>query len=86
MNVSEKSWGPGYLNFKLALEDNFADRSEFTFGAQYTYTNLTERGGEWQTELLLGSWKKIATDFYFPLDYQQQAFTSLMRWYVPPYS
>ncbi len=26
--------------------------------------------------MLLGSWKKIATEFYFPLDYQQQAFTS----------
>lgn len=76
INVNEKSWGPGYLNFKLALEDNFDDRSEFSFGAQYTYTNLTDRGGEWQFEWLLGSWKKIATEFYFPLDYQQQAFTS----------
>ena len=76
MNVNEKSWGPGYLNFKLTFEDNSDDRSEFAFGAQYTYTNLTDRGGEWQFEWLLGSWKKIATQLYFPLDYQQQAFTS----------
>lgn len=76
INVNEKSWGPGYLNFKLAFEDNSDDRSEFAFGAQYTYTNLTKLGGEWQFEWILGSWKKVATQFYFPLDYQQQAFTS----------
>lgn len=76
MNVNEKSWGPGYLNFKLTFEDNSDDRTEFTLGTQYTYTNLTDRGGEWQFEWLLGSWKKIATELYFPLDNQQQVFTS----------
>ena len=77
MDISEKSWGPGYLNFKFSFEDDFANRSDFAFGAQYIYTDLTDKGGEWQFEWLLGSWKEIQTGFYFPLDYRKQYFTSL---------
>ncbi|MGR5063203.1 patatin-like phospholipase family protein [Photobacterium sp. DNB22_13_2] len=76
MDVREKSWGPGYLNLKFAFEDDFANRSDFAFGTQYIYTNLTDKGGEWQFEWLLGSWKKIDTSFYFPLDYQKNSYTS----------
>ncbi|WEM44871.1 patatin-like phospholipase family protein (plasmid) [Photobacterium sp. DA100] len=76
MDVREKSWGPGYLNLKFAFEDDFANRSDFAFGTQYIYTNLTDMGGEWQFEWLLGSWKKIDTSFYFPLDYQKNTYTS----------
>ncbi|GAB3516831.1 patatin-like phospholipase family protein [Photobacterium alginatilyticum] len=76
VNVSEKSWGPGYLNFKFSFEDDFANRSDFAFGAQYIYTDLTDKGGEWQFDWLLGSWKKISTELYFPLDYQKKHFTS----------
>ena len=46
------------------------------FGTQYIYTNLTDKGGEWQFEWQLGSWKKIDTSFYFPLDYQKNSYTS----------
>lgn len=77
LEVNEKSWGPGYLNFKFAFEDDFANRSDFSFGAQYIYTDLTEKGGEWQFEWLLGSWKEVKTEFYFPLDYRKQFYTSL---------
>ncbi|PSW04426.1 patatin-like phospholipase family protein [Photobacterium lipolyticum] len=76
LDVSEKSWGPGYLNFKFALEDDFANRSEFSFGAQYLYTDLTDRGGEWKFEWLIGSWKEVKTEFYFPLDHRQNYFTA----------
>lgn len=77
LKVDEKSWGPGYLNFKFAFEDDFANRSDFSFGAQYIYTDLTDKGGEWQFEWLLGSWKQINTELYFPLDYKKQYFTAL---------
>ncbi|PSV40382.1 patatin-like phospholipase family protein [Photobacterium sp. GB-36] len=77
MDINEKSWGPGYLNFTLAFEDDFVNRSNFSFGAQYLYTDLTDKGGEWLTEFSLGSWKNINTEFYFPLDYKQQFFTEI---------
>lgn len=67
--------GPGYLNFTLAFEDDFVNRSNFSFGAQYLYTDLTDKGGEWLTEFSLGSWKNVSTEFYFPLDYEQTYFT-----------
>ncbi len=76
MDINEKSWGPGYLNFTLAFEDDFESRSDFSFGAQYIYTDLTDKGGEWLLEWKLGSWKNIATEFYFPIDYQQHFFTA----------
>ncbi|PSW18062.1 phospholipase [Photobacterium sanctipauli] len=75
-DVREKSWGPGYLNLKFTFEDDFANRSDFSFGAQYIYTDLTEKGGEWQFEWLLGSWKQVNTSFYIPLDYKKEYFAS----------
>lgn len=75
LEVNEKSWGPGYLNFTMAFEDDFVNRSNFSFGAQYIYTNLTEKGGEWLTEFSLGSRKTLHTEVYFPIDYEQQFFT-----------
>nr|WP_229821686.1 patatin-like phospholipase family protein [Photobacterium aphoticum] len=76
MDVREKSWGPGYLNFKFSFEDDLVNRSDFAFGSQYIYTDLTDKGGEWQFEWLLGSWKAINTSVYFPLDYQKSMFTA----------
>ncbi|WP_087025414.1 patatin-like phospholipase family protein [Thaumasiovibrio subtropicus] len=76
VDVNEKHWGPGYLNFKLAIEDDYASRSEFSIGAQYLYTNLTDKGGEWLTEADLGSWKRFSTEVYLPLDYEQRYFTA----------
>lgn len=76
LDINEKSWGPGYLNFTLAFEDDFESRSDFSFGAQYVYTDLTDKGGEWLLEWKLGSWKNITTEFYFPIDYQQHFFTA----------
>lgn len=77
VDVTEKSWGPGYLNFKFAFEDDFSQRSDFTFGAQYLYTNLTDKGGEWVFEAELGSWKAFKTEIYLPLDYEQRYFSSV---------
>ncbi|OZS41719.1 patatin-like phospholipase family protein [Photobacterium sanguinicancri] len=77
VDVTEKSWGPGYLNFKFAFEDDFSQRSDFTFGAQYLYTNLTDKGGEWLFEAELGSWKAFKTEIYLPLDYDQRYFSSM---------
>lgn len=76
IKVNEKSWGPGYLNFKFAFEDDFANRSDFSFGAQYIYTDLTDKGGEWKFEWLLGSWKQVNTELYFPLDYKKQYYSA----------
>ncbi|MGF1725700.1 patatin-like phospholipase family protein [Photobacterium nomapromontoriensis] len=76
MDIREKSWGPGYLNLKFSFEDDLANRSDFAFGTQYIYTDLTDMGGEWQFEWLLGSWKNVNSSVYFPLDYQKKMFTS----------
>ena len=71
VNVTEKRWGPNYLDFTLGFEDDFQSRSNYMYGAAYTLTNLTDYGAEWRNEAILGSWKKISSEFYAPLDASQ---------------
>lgn len=72
VNVTEKRWGPNYLDFTLGFEDDFHSRSNYMYGAAYTLTNLSDYGAEWRNEAILGSWKKISSEFYAPLDAGQK--------------
>ena len=69
LNVSaqEKSWGPGYANFRLMFEDDFRTTHLYQLAAAYTRTNLSEWGAEWRAELALGSNKYLGTELYWPL-------------------
>ncbi|WP_167855000.1 patatin-like phospholipase family protein [Mangrovimicrobium sediminis] len=67
VDVLEKEWGPGYLDFKLSFEDNFHDVSRYQVGASYRLTNLSPYGAEWYTAGEFGTNKYLFTDFYWPL-------------------
>ena len=67
VSASEKSWGPGYANFRLMFEDDFRTNHLYQLAASYTRTNLSDWGAEWQLELALGSNKFIETELYWPL-------------------
>ncbi len=69
LNVSatEKSWGPGYANFRLMFEDDFRTTHLYQLAASYTRTNLSAWGAEWRVELALGSNKYVGTELYWPL-------------------
>lgn len=66
--TNEKDWGPGFVDLKFALEDNFSSRSNYEIGAQFRRTNVNMLGGEWLVEGTFGSNKQLATEFYTPLD------------------
>jgi len=72
VNASEKSWGPNYLDFNFAFEDDFSSRSNYSYGVAYTLTNINQLGGEWRNEMSLGSWKHLRSEFYTPFDTGQQ--------------
>ena len=76
INVIKKSWGPNYIRFGLNLESNFEGSSIHNAAASITSTPLNSYGGEWRTELQVGSDQFISTEFYQPLDQAQNYFTS----------
>ncbi|MCH4292697.1 patatin-like phospholipase family protein [Shewanella sp. 3B26] len=72
VNTKAKSWGPNYFDLGFNWEDDFTADSAVTLDTAYTMTNLNENGGEWRNELKLGYEKLIGTEFYQPLDKDQQ--------------
>ncbi|MCC4264055.1 patatin-like phospholipase family protein [Oceanimonas baumannii] len=68
VQTTEKGWGPGFVDLKFALEDDFSSRTSYEIGAQFRRTNINMLGGEWLAEVTLGSNKLLATEFYTPLD------------------
>ena len=78
ITTKAKSWGPNYFQAGFNWEDDFTLDSAITLSLAYTMTDLTENGGEWRNELELGFKKRVATEFYQPLD-RDQTFYSLAR-------
>ncbi|QYJ79177.1 patatin-like phospholipase family protein [Shewanella acanthi] len=70
-----KSWGPNYLQLGFNWEDDFSSNSAISFDMAYTMTDLTDNGGEWRNELKLGFDKLFASEFYQPLDRDQQFYS-----------
>ncbi|MBT1065522.1 patatin-like phospholipase family protein [Bowmanella sp. Y26] len=67
LKAEEKSWGPGYLNFRFRLEDDFGSNRHVQLGASYTLTNLSKLGAEWHSELALGTDKLLSSELYWPV-------------------
>lgn len=68
VQAREKGWGPGFIDFKFALEDDFSSRANYEIGAQFRRTNVNMLGGEWLAEATFGSNKQLASEYYTPLD------------------
>ncbi|MBM7072240.1 patatin-like phospholipase family protein [Shewanella sp. 202IG2-18] len=71
LTTKAKSWGPNYFQLGLNWEDDYSLGSTVTFDFAYTLTDLNENGGEWRNELQFGFQKRIASEFYQPLDHEQ---------------
>ncbi len=67
IDVREKEWGPGFMDFKLAFEDNFDTVSRYQVGASYRLTNLSPYGAEWFSAGEFGTNKSLLTELYWPL-------------------
>jgi NTE family protein len=81
IKVRKKSWGPNYIRFGLNLESNFQGSSRFNLAASMTSTPLNSLGGEWRTELQIGSDQYISTEFYQPLEKTQRYFARIKAAY-----
>lgn len=77
VQTSEKGWGPGFVDLKFGLEDDFTNRSNYEIGAQFRQTNINMVGGEWLVEATFGSNKQLASEYYTPLMINQDVFWKL---------
>ncbi|MCP8900675.1 patatin-like phospholipase family protein [Gilvimarinus xylanilyticus] len=66
--VDEKEWGPGYMDFKISLEDDLESQSRYQLGMNYRRTNLSPYGAEWYSTVELGTEKILSTELYWPIN------------------
>jgi NTE family protein len=74
-----KSWGPSFLNFGFTLQDDFEGATNFDLRARLTRPTVNRYGGEWRTDLRVGTQPQLFTEFYQPL-------RSDSRLFVAPYA
>lgn len=67
LHVTEKSWGPTYIKFALALESNLEGRSAFGLGTQVNVRELNDLGAEWRSAFRIGDSTSLASEFYQPV-------------------
>ncbi|HAS6348092.1 TPA: serine protease [Vibrio vulnificus] len=74
--VDEKSWGPNYVNFRFFLEDDFTTDSQYGVGLSTSFTDLNSQGGELTVNLDMGTDKLVEMEFYSPVWFGQEFFTT----------
>jgi NTE family protein len=73
----EKSWGPDYLRFGLALASDFSGDALFNALVQYRKSWINHLGAEWVTEVQIGQNTHLRSLFYQPLN-------EAGEWFIEP--
>ena len=79
LTTRRNSWGPNYLRFGLALQNDFEGNSSFNVAARGTLAEITKYGGEWLWDVQIGETPRVATEIYLPVGYRS-------RWFVAPHA
>lgn len=73
VTARETSWGPNYLQFGVAIFEDY-EGPNFNLAAAYTRTAVNRLNGEWRTGLQIGQEPGLFTEFYQPIDYKLRKF------------
>ncbi|MBK9115814.1 MAG: patatin-like phospholipase family protein [Betaproteobacteria bacterium] len=76
VKVTEKSWGPNFLRFGLSLSTDLQGETWFNLMAGHKRVWVNRLGAEWTNEIILGSTRRYATEFYQPLTLSNRVFTA----------
>ncbi len=68
ISAQPNSWGPDYVRFGLALQDDFQGNATYNIGARLVMGDITRLGGEWVWDLQAGSSPHIYTELYLPFE------------------
>lgn len=69
IRASEKPWGPNYLRFNFNMFTEIEGQTEVNALGDLIFTRLNSYGGEWRTDLQLGTTMGIFSEFFQPFDY-----------------
>jgi NTE family protein len=76
VNVTEKSWGPNFFRFGLLLSTDLQGDSTFNAMAGHRRVWLNSLGAQWTNEIILGSTRRYATEFYQPVSLSNTFYVS----------
>jgi NTE family protein len=76
VTARERSWGPNYLQFGVAVFEDF-EGPNFNLAAAYTRTAVNRLNGEWRTGVQVGQEPGVFTELYQPLDRRLRTFVHL---------
>ncbi len=76
IEAKEKSWGPSYLRFGLNLEENFENTSDYNLSVNFTVRPIDRLGGEWRSDLVVGSTLRLYTEFWQPFGAESRYFVA----------
>jgi len=76
ITAREASWGPNYLNFGIAVFEDF-EGPNFNMAAAYTRTAINGLNGEWRTGFQIGQEPGVFTELYQPLEHRLKYFIHL---------
>jgi NTE family protein len=76
ISVTEKSWGPNFLRFGLSLNTDLQGEAQFNLMLGHKRVWVNSYGAEWINEVVLGSTRRLATEFYQPLSLRNVLFAS----------
>lgn len=71
-----KGWGPNFLQFGIALEDDFEGSTGFNVNARLTRAGINRLGAEWRSDLRLGTDPLLFSEFYQPLSFDSRVFVA----------
>lgn len=74
VTARERSWGPDYLQFGLALTGDARGDNSYNIGLSYLKTGINPLGGELRFAAQVGSEPLFGVDWYQPLDYTSRYF------------
>jgi NTE family protein len=79
LDAHPSSLGTNYMRFGLALQDDFQGNSTFNAAVRFVVGDVTRNGGEWVTDLNVGSVAGISTELFLPL-------AQFSGWFVMPHA
>ena len=68
----DKGWGPNFLRFGLALDDDFQGNNNYRLSAELRLTGRNVHGGEWRNRVDLGKESGLRSEFWQPYGSRSQ--------------
>jgi len=84
VEARERSWGPNYLQFGLALTSELDGEDAYNIGVSYLKTGINPLAGELRFAAQFGSEPGVGVDWYQPLDFTSNYFVESQIGYWRP--